>query len=50
MKIQDLIENILKGSQYLGTFTLPELLSVARDGSASGIAVAKEAEKSCTLP
>ena len=49
MKIQDLIENILKGSQYLGTFTLPELLSFARDGSVSGIAVAKEAGKELYL-
>jgi hypothetical protein len=45
MKIQDLIENILKGSQYLGTFTLPELLSFTKAGSVNGIAVAKESGK-----
>jgi len=49
MKIQDLIENILKGSQYLGTFTLPELFTFARAGSVSGIAVAKEAGKDLYL-
>lgn len=42
MKIQDLIENILKGSQYLGTFTLPELFTFIKAGNVSGIAVAKE--------
>lgn len=49
MKIHDLIENILKGSQYLGTFTVPELLSFARAGSVSGIAVAKEAGRETYL-
>jgi len=49
MKIQDLIENILKGSQYLGTFTLPELLSFTRAGKVNGIAVAKEAGKEFCL-
>jgi hypothetical protein len=44
MKIQDLMESILKGSQPLGTFTLPELLRFAGDGSVSGLAVAKETE------
>jgi hypothetical protein len=40
--IKDLIENILKGSKYLGTFTLPELFRFSRAGSVNGIAVAKE--------
>jgi hypothetical protein len=42
MKIKDLIENILKGSQYLGTFNLPEMFSFAKAGSVNGIAVAKD--------
>jgi len=45
MKIQELIESILKGSQNLGTFTLPELLSFAKAGSVNGLAVAKESGK-----
>jgi hypothetical protein len=49
MKIKDLIENILKGSQYLGTFNLPELFSFAKSGSVSGIAVAKEGGKELYL-
>jgi len=40
--IKDLIENILKGSKYLGTFTLPELFRFSKTASSSGIAVAKE--------
>ena len=42
MKIQDMIDTILKGSHCRGTFTLPGLLRAVRDGSASGIAVARE--------
>jgi hypothetical protein len=49
MKIQDLIENILKGSQYMGTFTLPELFSFIKAGSVSGIAESKEGEKDLFL-
>jgi hypothetical protein len=49
MKIQDLIDTILKGLQCRGTFTLPDMLRAARDGSASGIAVAKESEKELYL-
>jgi len=49
MKIQDLIENILKGSQYMGTFTLPELFKFIRAGSVSGIAEAKEGGKDIFL-
>ncbi len=44
MRIQDLIESMLKGSPCLGTFTLPDLIRFAGDGSVSGLAVAKEAE------
>ena len=40
--IKDLIENILKESKYLGTFTLPELFSFSETGSVSGIAISKE--------
>jgi hypothetical protein len=40
--IKDLIENILTGSKYLGTFTLPELFRFSETGSANGIAIAKE--------
>ncbi|MDD4136729.1 MAG: hypothetical protein PHT99_02400 [Methanoregula sp.] len=49
MKIQDLIENILKGSQYMGTFTLPELFSFIKAGSVCGIAVSKEGRKDLYL-
>jgi hypothetical protein len=49
MKIQDLIENILKGSQYMGTFTLPELFKFIQAGSVSGIAESKEGEKDLFL-
>jgi hypothetical protein len=40
--IKDLIENILTGSKYLGSFTLPELFRFSETGSANGIAIAKE--------
>jgi len=49
MKIQDLIENILKGSQYMGTFTLPELFSFIKAGSVSGIAESKDGKKDLFL-
>jgi len=49
MRIQDLIENILKGSQYLGTFTLSDLFSFAKAGSINGIAVAKDGGKELYL-
>ena len=45
MKIQDTIDTILKGSQPLGTFPLPELLRFATKGSVNGIAVSRENEK-----
>ncbi len=40
--IKDLIENILKGSKYLGTFTLPELFRFSKTGSVNALAIAKE--------
>jgi hypothetical protein len=42
MNIQELLENILKGSKYLGTFSLAELLPFAAARHLNGIAVAKE--------
>lgn len=45
MKIQDTIDTILKGSQPLGTFLLPELLRFAAKGSVNGIAISRENEK-----
>jgi hypothetical protein len=49
MKILNLIENILKGSQSLGTFTLPELFSYIRAGTISGLAVVQGDEKTFCL-
>jgi hypothetical protein len=49
MKIRDLIENILKGSQCLGTFTLPELFGEIRKGNITGLAVATDDEKTFYL-
>ena len=45
MKIQDMIDTILKGSQPLGTFSLPDLIRFALKGSITGIAVSTENEK-----
>ncbi len=45
MKIQDMIDTILKGSQPLGIFPLPELMRFAAKGSINGIAVSAENEK-----
>ncbi|MEI6457232.1 MAG: hypothetical protein WCO93_13155 [bacterium] len=42
MKIDELLENILKGSQYLGTFDLLELMQYASARSINGIAIAKD--------
>jgi hypothetical protein len=39
--IKDLIGNVLTGSKYLGSFTLPELFRFSGTGSANGIAIAK---------
>jgi len=41
MKIQELLENVLKGSKYLGTFDLLALLQYASTHGVQGIAVAK---------
>jgi hypothetical protein len=45
MKIQDMIDTILKGSQPLGSFPLPELFRFAKKGMVNGIAVSRENEK-----
>ena len=45
MKIPDLTEKILKDSRTLGTFPLSGLLRAAMEGSITGLAVAREAEK-----
>jgi hypothetical protein len=42
MNISELLETILKGSKYLGTFPLAELLQYAVSRSVNGIAVAKD--------
>jgi hypothetical protein len=39
MKIHEILENILQGSRYLGTFELPELLQFAATHGVHGIAV-----------
>lgn len=41
MKIQEILENILKGSRYLGTFDLQDLLQFAAANGVHGIAVSK---------
>ena len=45
MKIQDMIDKILAGSQPLGTFPLPELFRFATKENVNGIAVSTENEK-----
>ncbi len=42
MDLQELLENILKGSKYLGTYSLAELLTFAASRHLNAIAVAKE--------
>ena len=42
MDIQELLENILKGSKYLGTFSLAEMLTFAASRHLNAVAVAKE--------
>ena len=44
MKIQDMIDKILKKSEILGIFLLPELIQFAEKGRINGIAVSKEDE------
>ena len=41
MKIDELLENVLKGSQYLGTYDLLELMQYASARGINGIAIAK---------
>jgi hypothetical protein len=43
--IHDLLENIVKGSKYVGIFTLHELFQYASLRKSNGIAVAKENDK-----
>lgn len=45
MKIQDMIDTILKASQPMGTFPLSELLKSAIKEKVNGIAVSRENEK-----
>jgi hypothetical protein len=45
MKLQDMIDTILKRSQSLGTYPLPELFRFATKDSVNGIAVSRENEK-----
>jgi len=49
MKINELLENILKGSQYLGTFELLELMQYASVRGINGIAIAKGDERNLYL-
>lgn len=42
MKIQDMIEAMLKDARELGTFTLPSLLSTAAEKGTSGLAIVRE--------
>lgn len=43
--IHDLLDNIIKGSKFVGVFTLHELFQFASSGRSNGIAAAKEKEK-----
>lgn len=49
MNIHTLIDTILKSSQEVGTYPLPELISVAKSKGISGIAIAKDNEKELYL-
>jgi hypothetical protein len=42
MELQELLENILKGSKYLGTFSLAEMLTFTASRHLNAIAVAQE--------
>ena len=42
MNLQELLENILKGSKYMGTYSLAEMLTFAASRHLNAIAVAKE--------
>lgn len=43
--IHDLLDNIIKGSKFVGVFPLHELFQFASSGRSNGIAAAKEKEK-----
>ena len=43
--IHDLLDNIIRGSKYVGSFPLHELFQFASSGRSNGIAAAKEKEK-----
>jgi hypothetical protein len=45
MKIHEMLDNILKGSRYLGTFDLTGMLQFAATQGVHGIAIVKGAEK-----
>jgi hypothetical protein len=49
MDLQELLENIHKGSKCQGTFSLPELLTFAASRHLDAIAVAKEGNRECYL-
>ena len=45
MELQELLDNILKGAKYLGTFSLTDLLTFAASRRLNALAVAKEGNK-----
>jgi hypothetical protein len=45
VKITEMLDTILNGSKYLGTFSLVDLLQYATTRSSTGIAVAKDASR-----
>lgn len=45
MELRELLENILKGSKYLGTFSLPDMLTFAASRHLNAVAVAKDARR-----
>lgn len=45
MELRELLENILKGSKYLGTFSLQDMLTFASSRHLNAIAVAKDARR-----
>ena len=49
MDIQELLDNILKGSNYLGTFSLPDLLTFVASNHLNAIAVAQDDDCKCYL-
>lgn len=49
MKLQELLENILKGSENLGSYPLAELLSVTRSRKSTGLAVASDKSRGVYL-